>query len=169
METIEFDMRPTRADLNRLSIRILFMSKAFRFYLLLCILSLSIFLVLSETYQDNKFFSVLGFISFLGIICPFAGVLGIARKSYQSFWKRENRVFLVSPKGCGSRSDNVDIFVKWKAFDSIRETKNYILIKSKKDRRARFVIYKNLLVIETLTAIKKILADSPVPDKKLIA
>lgn len=168
MESIEFEMKPSKDDLNTLSIKLLMMSLWFRIYLVLCLLFLCTFWFLSKRYGPSWRFSIFGFISFLGLICPFAWVLGGARFYHKRFWEGTKRIFIVNTQGCGSRSELWETFIRWQAFNDVLETKKYILIRSNKYPRTRFTIYKHLLPDETVSSIKKILADVPVPKKHLL-
>ncbi len=66
----------------------------------------------------------------------------------------------------GVKTDLFQWNLKWKMFSSIYETKKYIFMK--RIDGPCHVIYKNCLPDETVVAIRKIIANTPIVDKEML-
>jgi len=104
-------------------------------------------------------------ISFFGLVLPIGFILSLAKAGFKAS-SQVNRIYYVNKDGYGLKTDFTEFFAKWEGFEHVEETDKYILMKLK--RSSLPTIYKYLLPPETVSDIKKIIADAPIKNKKLL-
>ena len=167
MDRIEFNMKPSRDDLSGALIKMMQMSTFFRTYYILGIVGIAVLILLAKINAIHAILYVnlmvaVGF----ALVVPITLALGIAKKISKSFHREDIR-FIMDNEGYRVKTDTAEFFMKWQGFDYIKETKKYIFMKPG-DRRRPFVIYTSILSSETVSSIKKILANAPAAKKHLL-
>ena len=166
MDRIEFEMNISLRDVRGLMIRRLCTSRIVRiYYIAVIIVSFLVLIAISDTHDRSDYENLIMFIT-IALIFPFALGLGFASAALKISKREGKKIFFLDRQGFGSRTDTYEVYFKWERFDFIDETEKYIFIK--KNRRPHITIYKHILPYETVSSIKKIIAEVPVPNKKLL-
>jgi len=85
-----------------------------------------------------------------------------AAKSYQ---KNRELKFYFDERGFGNKTDICDNYVKWKGYEEVQETEQYIFMSKKKGRCV--YLFKNLIEDDILNKLKTVFIEAPIIKKKL--
>jgi hypothetical protein len=110
---------------------------------------------------------VLGFSAFLGLITPFAGVLGMSSRDFKSRVPPiSGHIFHVSDQGFGWKSPSKEASFSWQDARAIRETREFFIIRLRPS--GFFTIFKEDLSLADVAAVRDIMCNVAVEKKKLL-
>ena len=168
MEKVEFCIKPSMKDVNEQVSFLVFRLVFFRLYFIIFISAfaiLSVSNIISVFCNMPNWIYLFTVISFFGLVLPIGFILSLAKAGFKAS-SQVNRIYYVNKDGYGLKTDFTEFFAKWEGFEHVEETDKYILMKLK--RSSLPTIYKYLLPPETVSDIKKIIADAPIKNKKLL-
>jgi len=163
---VEFSMKPSKKDFAKVSITNIIHKRTFWIYeggLIAFLTGAEIYAKANPNVED--FVATLGAIGLLMIIIPFPVFAALGKVMWTLRTPKENDIFIVNDDGCGLKCGKSISFLEWNRFKQIEEIGNYVFLR--KYQGPYFVIFKHLLSDETVSEIKKILAQVPVENKKL--
>ncbi|MHC4641537.1 MAG: YcxB family protein [Planctomycetota bacterium] len=169
MDRIEYKMLFKITDYKGAIMKRMLNSRSFHVYLIFHILLLITIGVLAQVYGDSiggDLLIILFYVCLAALAVPFLVPNHQARNSIKLYNKYGDMLFFMDKEEYGFKSDLLQLNLKWKMFSSIYETKKYIFMK-RIDGQCH-VILKNCLPDETVIAIKKILANTPIVDKEML-
>jgi len=169
MDRIEYKMLFKITDHKGAIMNRMLNSRSFHVYLIFHILLLITIVILAEVYVDSiggDLLSILFVVCLAALAVPFSVPGHRARTYIKVYNKYGEALYFMDKEKCGFKSDLFQTSLKWEMFTSIYETKKYIFMK-RIDGQSH-VIFKTCLPDETVMAIKKILANTPIEDKQML-
>ncbi|MBN1124203.1 MAG: YcxB family protein [Sedimentisphaerales bacterium] len=92
--------------------------------------------------------------------------LGRTRRLWKKTEREGKREVFFESEGVRSKTELTEVFHSWKKFTKISETKEYIV--GLQEKTPIFILCKNRLSSEILTALRKVLRESPVSSIQLL-
>jgi hypothetical protein len=169
MDRIEYKMMFKITDYKGMIMKRMLTSRSFYVYLIFHILFIIAIGVLAPVHGDSicgGLLYILFWACLAALVVPFIYLSRQAGRLMKLYNEYGETLYFMDKDGCGAKTDLFQTNVKWKMFTSIYETKKYIFMK-RIDRDCH-VIFKNCLPDETVMAIKKILANTPIVDKEML-
>lgn len=169
MDRIEYKMLFKITDYKGMIMKKMLTSRSFYVYLIFHILFIITIGVLAPVHGDSicgGLLYILFWACLAALAVPFIYLSRQARRLIELYNEYGDILYLMDKDGFGVTTDLFQSNVKWKMFTSIYETKKYIFMK-RIDRECH-VIFKNCLSDETVAAIRTILTNAPIVDKKML-
>lgn len=166
-EMVEFRMVPSVKDCSKATMYLLVRRPVFWIYTVAIIAALIIMEIIARLKpQTEDPIAVIAFIAMLMLILPFVICGAWGRVMHTLYPPSKDKIYFLNCDGYGIKFGKSIYFTEWQRFERIVETGNYVFLKMRKGRNC--VIFKSLLSKETVSNVKKVLAEAPVAHKQLI-